>query len=109
PRGRVHALLPRLLRPVPVARAAGDAGRARPPAALVPDQHLRPLLLGSRDRGADDGADGAPAAGRTRSRLRPARTLGGAAGRLGPRLPTEPARLHLAELLPRPRQDAAAP
>ena len=65
-RGRLHAHLPRVLRPVPVVGPAGDAGRAGAAAAVVPAQHLRDVELGAGDRRAAHRADGEAAAHRHR-------------------------------------------
>ena len=99
-----------LLRPVPGARRARDAGRAGAPPAVVPDQHLRDVELGARHGRAAD----APR-WRTDPRCRIApearRRRALAAARRGPRtsrFARSPELVTLAELLPRARPRAQA-
>ena len=72
----LHALLSRLLRPVPLGRRPGHAGRAGAAAGVVPDQHLRDVELGARHGRAAGGADGEAALRADRRRARRRRALG---------------------------------
>src|SRR5207249_2786064 len=108
PRRRLHALLARLLRAVPLGRPARAAGRAGAAPALVPDQHLRHVELGARHRGAALPARRAPA-------VRPDAARGGVERALArdpharrPRLPALARADHHAERLPRARPGAQA-
>src|SRR2546428_49288 len=102
-RRRLHALLARLLRAVPLGRPARAAGRAGAASALVPGEHLRHVELGARHGRAARAARRAPAAHRDAARGGAERALAEDAHARRARLPALARAHHLEELLPRAR------